>query len=281
MIRVPIVDADLKPLHHAQLRLRQRPFLVQGECVVMPKLTSTPPERGLQHKGIPAFSRSELVDRFLAKEKRLQLVVNELRHRTKNLLAVVQAIANQTVQRSSDLSAFQSVFSQRIDALSRSLDLLIHDGERGVSLAELVRRQLEPFVTVDGTRVVVTGPDALLDREATQNLGLALYELATNATKYGALSVPEGAISVRWSVAPGNSGGKRFRIVWSEANGPAVTPPAHRGFGSVILQRITAATLNGAATHDFDASGVSWTLEVPAASILLPETEKPARAWDR
>ena len=221
------------------------------------------------------------MDRFLAREKRLQLVVKELGHRTKNLLTVVQAIASHTLQHSSDLSAFQSEFSQRLDALSRSLDLLIHQGEGGVSLDELVRRQLEPFVTVDGTRVVVTGPDAMLEREATQNLGLALHELATNATKYGALSVPEGAISVRWYLAPGNGGGKRFRLLWREENGPAVTPPAHRGFGSMVLQRITAATLNGAATHDFDAGGVSWTLEASAASILLPEMEKTAHAWDR
>lgn len=191
----------------------------------MAKLTSTPPERGFPRKGVPAYSRSDLMDRFLAREKRLQLVVKELGHRTKNLLTVIQAIASQTLQHSSDLSAFQSEFSQRLDALSRSLDLLIHQGEGGVSLDELVRRQLEPFVTVDGTRVVVTGPDAMLDREATQNLGLALHELATNATKYGALSVPEGAISVRWYLAPGNGGGKRFRLVWREENGPAVTRP--------------------------------------------------------
>jgi two-component sensor histidine kinase len=228
-----------------------------------------------------APSRPSTISRFLAREKRLRLVVNELGHRAKNLLAVVQSIASQTAQHSSDLDTFRSAFSQRLGALSRSLDLLIHEGEPGVSVKELVRRQLEPFVNVDGTRIVVTGPCALLNQEATQNLGLALHELATNATKYGALSVPEGGISVIWDLARGDSGSERFRLIWREHNGPPVTPPDHHGFGSMILQRIAAAMLGGNVQHDFDVGGVSWTLETPAAAILSVKPKAVVGVSDR
>lgn len=247
----------------------------------MPQIQPVVPDREPQSKDRTTFSRIDRISRYLTREKRLRLVVNELGHRTKNLLAVVQAIATQTAQRSSDLNAFRSEFSQRIGALSRSLDLLIHEGERGVSVAELVQRQLEPFAEIDGPRIVMAGPDALLNREATQTLGLALNELATNATKYGALSVPEGTISVHWELVPGGSGPERFRLIWCEQSGPAVTPPEHQGFGSMILQRIAAATLGGNARHDFDGGGVRWTLEVPTAAILMVKSNTVSGARDR
>jgi two-component sensor histidine kinase len=209
----------------------------------------------------------------LAREERLQLIVNELGHRAKNLLTVVQSIASQTAQHSSDLATFHAAFSERLAALSRSLDLLLHEGEQGVSIMELVRRQLQPFSNGDGGRVVISGSPGLLTKEATQDLGLALHELATNAMKYGALSVPEGRVSVSWTLSRGNPGSERFRLIWRERNGPPVTPPDYHGFGSMVLKRIVEATLSGSVQHDFGVGGVSWTLETPAAAIL---SVKPA-----
>src|SRR5690606_20198815 len=137
----------------------------------------------------------------------------------------------------------------------------------------MVETQLEPFANVDGARIIVSGPGVPLNQEAAQNLGMALHELATNATKYGALSVPEGEISVHWELAPGDSRPECFRLTWREKNGPPVMPPKHQGFGSMVLQHIAAKTLGGTVKHDFDVGGVSWTLEVPAAAILMANSK--------
>jgi len=221
----------------------------------------------------PFVSGTDFITRSLLKEERLQLAVAELGHRTKNLLTIVQAIASQTAQRSAGLKAFQCEFYQRLSALSRSMDLLVQQDGRGVGVAELVKTQLEPFGDIDGTRITVEGPDVHLNPEATQNLGMALHELATNATKYGALSVPHGAVSVHWELLPGNTDSARFRFVWREENGPATTPPSRRGFGSVVLERIAAAPLGGNVKHEFDVGGVSWTLDAAAAAVLMPDVE--------
>jgi len=222
------------------------------------------------------LTRAKTITRLLHKEKGLQLVIDELRHRTKNLLSVVLAIARQTGHVSSDIETFESEFSQRLNSLSRSMDLLVEDGARGAAVSELVHSQLHPFGPVDGTRITAIGPDLSLTPEATRNIGLALHELATNAMKYGALSVPEGAVAIAWQVGPGTLGAACFRLSWRERNGPAVKPPAHAGFGQIVLQRMAGATLGGSVIHEFHPAGVVWTLEVLASSIVMPSASDSA-----
>lgn len=217
-----------------------------------------------------AFSRTETITRLLMKEEGLHLVINELRHRTKNLLSVVQAISRQTAHGSHDLESFQSQFCKRLEGLSRSMDLLVEDGGRGAVVSKLVHSQLQPFGNVDGTRISAIGPDLILTPEATQNIGLALHELATNAMKYGALSVPEGAVTVAWQVGPGALGSTCFHLIWREQNGPEVRSPEHAGFGQIVLQRMTGAALGVSVKHEFHSCGVVWTLEVLAAAVLMP-----------
>ncbi len=198
------------------------------------------------------------------KEEQLQFIVHELGHRIKNLLAVVQALANQTAQRSATVEEFQTVFSERLQGLSRSLDLLVEGEGRGASVADLVRSQLGPFTEIDGMRIAAKGPVVSLNPEATQNIGLALHELATNACKHGALSVPNGAVTVDWEIGPSELGPSHFRLNWRERHGPQVISPQRRGFGHVVLQRLTGRALQGKANYEFGAGGVSWTLEVTA-----------------
>jgi two-component sensor histidine kinase len=220
-----------------------------------------------------ALSRTRTITRLLNKERGLQLVIDEMRHRTKNLLAVVQAIARQTSYQTHDIESFQSEFSQRLNGLSRSMDLLAEDGVRGAVVSELVQSQLQPFGKVDGKRISMAGPNLLLTPDATQNIGLALHELATNALKYGSLSVPEGTVTVDWQVGPGPLGSTCFRLTWHEQNGPEVKPPDHAGFGKIVLQSTTGATLGGSVLHEFHPSGVSWTLEVLASAALISNTD--------
>ena len=203
------------------------------------------------------------------KEEQLQFVVHELGHRIKNLLAVVQALANQTAQRSATVEEFRTVFSERLQGLSRSLDLLVQEDGRGATIADLVRSQLGPFGEIDGIRIAATGPVVSLNPEATQHIGLALHELATNATKHGALSVPSGAVTVDWEIVPSELGPSRFRLNWHEHHGPRVMSPQRRGFGHVVLQRMTGRALQGKVSHEFGVSGVSWTLDVPAAAVVM------------
>lgn len=216
------------------------------------------------------YTRSGTITRLMMREKGLQLIIDELRHRTKNLISVVLAISRQTSYVTCDLESFQTEFSQRLNGLSRSMDLLVEGGGQGAAVSDLVRNQLEPFGNLDGTRISATGPELFLTRDATQNIGLALHELATNAMKYGALSLTQGSVTVAWQLVPGALGSTCFRLTWREQDGPEVRPPEHAGFGQIVLQRMAGAALGGSVTHEFLPGGVVWTLEVLAAAVLMP-----------
>ncbi len=158
-------------------------------------------------------------------EDNLRFIMGELSHRTKNLLTVVQAMASQTARYSGSFADFEERFLGRIRALSQSHDLLVSQNWSGAPLRDLIWRQLMPFVE-DQARVQAEGPSIFLRAEAAQSLGIILHELATNASKYGALSVPEGKIMIRWDIAPAS-----VRLSWREWDGPAVKSSIHPGFG--------------------------------------------------
>ena len=201
-------------------------------------------------------------------EGHLRLIVSELSHRTKNLMAVVQAISWQTARKSPDLKAFEERFAQRLDALSRSHDLLVERDWRGVLLADLVRAQLEPFLDRADERLAAHGPPLLLVPQGAQDLGLAIHELATNASKYGALSVPGGKIDLGWTIDAAAGGDKSVRIKWREIGGPTVTPPTRKGFGSSVVTGILSRSFKGEAKLNYCASGLSWELVAPIGHLV-------------
>ncbi len=192
-------------------------------------------------------------------EDQVRFLMRELSHRAKNQLAVVVAMARRTAERSDGIADFEKVFSERLMALARSTDLLVSQDWRGVSLAELIDAHLLPFTAGNKSRLAVDGPPIELGPDAAQSVGLALHELATNASKYGALSVPTGAVAIRW----GHTSGDALRIEWTESGGPPVVPPARTGFGSVVIQRTVAQSLNGEVTHEYRPEGVYWAIELP------------------
>jgi two-component sensor histidine kinase len=197
----------------------------------------------------------------------LRVVAAELGHRIKNLVAVVQSIARQTLNHTTTKEDFEARFAARLGAFGRSLDLLIANDWRDAHIDDLLRLELTPFGLLDQVQISVKGPPVSLSSVAARNIGLALHELATNASKYGALSVPEGKVAVHWDLAR-RDGQQRFHMIWCEAGGPIVKEPTHQGFGRQIIQHITARTLGGRATHEFLPAGVRWTLDVPAAMIV-------------
>jgi len=199
-------------------------------------------------------------------EEHLRLVMRELTHRAKNLLAIIAALATQTAKRNTTLEEFQQAFSRRIQGLAASHDLLVKTDWTGAPLEDLVFFQIAPFGGLDGTRIAASGPPVNLKPDALQNLGLAINELATNAMKYGALSVPEGTIRIAWSVD--RTGEEpRFRMSWTERGGPPVKPPRRKGFGHVIIETSLGQVLGGAVKLDYASKGVTWTVDAPFNAI--------------
>lgn len=199
-------------------------------------------------------------------QARNTMLVRELAHRSKNLLAVVQAIAGETL-RSAGAGDFMDRFGARLQALALLQDLVVSGTRGGVELGQLVKRQLAPFAE-PGKRLEIAGPEVRLRPEAANILGMALHELATNATKYGSLSVPQGAVLVAWLLEPDGDGAQRFRLTWRENGGPPVVQPVQRGFGSRVVTDMTAVTLSGRVDLDHPPDGLVWRVDAPAAVVV-------------
>lgn len=198
-------------------------------------------------------------------EEQIRLLMREVNHRSKNLLAVVQSVARQTAIHG-DPQSFAQRFSERLQGLAASHDLLVHNAWEGVGTEELVHSQLAHFKDLVGGRISLSGPNMRINASAAQSIGMALHELSVNAGKYGALSNRSGTVSINWAVdeAPG---GERFSMAWLERGGPPVSEPGHAGLGSIILTRLVEQSLGAEVKLDIAVEGISWTIEAPLASV--------------
>jgi PAS domain S-box-containing protein len=194
-------------------------------------------------------------------EAHLRLLMRELTHRSKNLLAVIQAMARQTARHSGTIEGFLEQFSARLQALATSHDLLVQESWYGASLLELVRTQLGHYLDRNGSQISLAGPSVLLKPEAAQSLGLALHELATNAAKYGALSVPGGSVQIVWRRLLEPEEG--IEIDWTETGGPNVKEPERRGFGSLVIERNLSRSLDAEVHLTFRPEGVHCRMLIP------------------
>jgi PAS domain S-box-containing protein len=192
------------------------------------------------------------------REEHNRLVVEELSHRTKNLLAVVMAVARQSAQYSDSVKLYETRFMERLQALSYCHDLLVKDRWQGAEMHDLISAQLGPFGGPSSGQINATGPRIVLRADAVQHLGLALHELATNASRHGALSTPRGEVAIHWQIEEPD---ERIRLSWRESGGPPVGSPERLGFGRVVLEQIVPRALNGNGNLEFLPSGVSWTFE--------------------
>ena len=204
-------------------------------------------------------------------EERIKVLLREVNHRAKNMLALVQAIARQTVVASPN--EFLERFSERVRALATSQDLLVNAEWKGVELAEIVCLQLAHFQDLIGSRIELEGPSFLISASAAQTLGMAIHELATNAGKYGALSNAEGRVAVHWGL---ERDGGAFTISWREQRGPAVAPPSRNGFGSTVIGRLAESSLDGRVDLEFLRTGLFWRLRCPAAGVIEGTHSSPA-----
>jgi len=197
------------------------------------------------------------------REEREHLLMREINHRAKNMLSVVDAIAHQTATRNPE--DFIERFSERIQALSANQDLLIRNAWHGVEIEDLVRAQLAPFADLIGSRIVVRGPKLRLNAASAQAIGLALHELTTNAGKYGALSKDTGRLDIGWA-----TDGDIFAMSWAEHDGPPVSVPQRRGFGTIVMEQMTERSVDGRVDLEYAPSGVTWRLTCPTANALEP-----------
>ena len=203
------------------------------------------------------------------REEQIGFLMRELSHRSKNALAVVQSLARQTARTSRDVDEFQKRFEERVRGMAASLDLLVARDWQGVSIRQLLKSQIGHYLGDDEHRLLAEGPDLLLTADATQNLGLALHELSTNAAKYGALSVASGLVKIKWRLIEPDTGQPGlFEIKWRESGGPKVRKPTRKGFGQEVVQRLVKNAMSGEVKLSFHPDGVKWRLSVPASLIL-------------
>jgi two-component sensor histidine kinase len=202
------------------------------------------------------------------REDRITLLVKEITHRVKNQMSVMASMARQSGRNAANVADFQKAFSNRIMALARSHDLVFADAGEA-RLRTLIEAQLAPFA--GSGRLKLSGPDILIDPQATQYLGMGLHELATNAVKYGALSKEGGRVEIAWEILPVD-GTDTLRVTWTEHGGPPPAASPTEGFGTVVLDKIVGSALGGRTSYRLEDGGATWTCAF-TAHFTIPTQE--------
>ena len=174
------------------------------------------------------------------------------------MLATVQATVH--LSRSDTPDGLKRVIEGRIQALANVHRLFVESRWTGADLRSLVTQELSPYSREGDGQVRIEGPQLMVEPDAAQAIAVTLHELATNAAKYGALSVPDGYVQVEWSRAADG----RIVLRWTEANGPAVTPPTHQGFGTRVMEKMITHHLRGRIRFAWRAQGLSCEITIPA-----------------
>lgn len=207
-------------------------------------------------------------NRLAASNAKIGVLMDEVNHRSKNLLSVIQVIARQTC--ANDRVDFADAFGHRLTALAQSQDLLVRNEWRTVSLGDLIRSQLGHFQPLIDTRIMVDGPEIGVNSGNAQTIGMAIHELATNAAKYGALLNDTGTVRIDWAIV-----GEQFTIAWVERGGPPVTAPSRTGFGSKVTVQIVQMSLSAEVQTLYPPEGFEWRLSCPANILAEDEAGDP------
>jgi PAS domain S-box-containing protein len=208
---------------------------------------------------------TDITERKL-QEDQIRLLLDEVNHRSKNLLTLVQAVARQTL--AANPQDFLDRFGRRIEALAAGQDLLVKNAWKGASLNELIRSQLAPFEDLIGTRIGLHGQDLFVSAHAAQTIGMALHELATNAGKYGVLSGADGRVEIAWRLQRSVSDEVMFVLSWREQGPHPVRAPAKLGFGSSVICQLAEMSLGAKVELCFPVTGLTWQLECAAEEVL-------------
>lgn len=204
---------------------------------------------------LTSMLRQALIEASAAREQE-RMMLSELQHRVKNTLTVVQALAAQTLSAGLDPPAAKRAFTERLIALAQAHNLLSDAAWTDVSMGEVAQRALAPFIDDGGGRIGLEGAAVPLAPDHVVSIALCLHELATNATKYGALSTPQGRVAVSWRRVEG----RRLRLDWREEDGPPVTPPTRRGFGSRLLKQGVSSRAHPVVVIEHPPEGMRWSV---------------------
>ena len=233
------------------------PHIVDGKIVGMHGVVQDIHERKLANERLKA----EVEERERAQQRQL-LLIHELNHRVKNILAMVQAIVAQTLSTTATRKAARQALDQRLQALARAHDVLTRESWHGAELADIVAGTVAALEASPGLRFRASGPSVRLEPKAAVSLAMVLHELATNAVKYGALSTDAGWVSLDWTAKPAPNG-IALTLTWAEHGGPPVKPPWRRGFGARLISRSLSAEL-GSAELLYEPAGVQCRMTLVA-----------------
>lgn len=201
------------------------------------------------------FVQGHDVTAHVRAEEHQSLLINELNHRVKNTLAIVQGLAMQSFRRAESVEAASRTFTARLMTLARAHSLLTQNNRETAALADTVRAEVEATAGAGAERVHISGPAADLEPEAAMSFAMIIHELSTNAIKYGALSAEMGRIDVTWTLAEADDH-REITLDWRESGGPTVVPPTRRGFGSRLIQRGIASALKSEVVQEFKPEGL-------------------------
>ena len=214
---------------------------------------------GAPETGEIVLSGVDVASAELSPEELVRFDMREVSHRLKNFAAIIQSICHQTARGTTSVVAFDKIFSARLSAFCSSLDALVAGDWSNMSMRKLIEMQLSPFGLLDCDQISASGPDLDLKPAAAHAVGMALHELATNAVKYGSLSIAEGRVTIAWRMET-LAETEDVVLSWQESNGPTVVEPTHKSFGLQIIQKLTALSLHGTVRHQFLPEGVFWQL---------------------
>ncbi|MDR7124276.1 HWE histidine kinase domain-containing protein [Pseudotabrizicola sp. 4114] len=197
-------------------------------------------------------------------EQQRELLMHELDHRVKNLLATVQAVARQTF-RGADPEAASRIFAERLAAMGGAHKLLMNNPWQSARIRDLILAAIAPFEDSREPRFALSGPQFEIDAKAAMAISMGLHELCTNAAKYGALRERSGRIVVSWQITDAPE--PDFALTWEERNGPTVTAPTHKGFGSTMIEQVMAMQINGQVTMTYEPSGLHCRITAPLTNL--------------
>lgn len=256
MMLVPDDRREEEPAILAQIRAGQKvePYETKRRCKngrLVDVLLSVSPIYDTYGRIIGASKIAHDISAKKEAERLQSVLVGELNHRVKNVLATVMAIARQTLGRGDVDQTSVGTFEARLASMARAHDLLIHGKWEEADLLAVISQALSPYPK---ERFEISGPAIKLAPRTVVSISLALHELATNAAKYGALSVPDGRVAITWFLEAGET--DRLRLRWQETGGPIVKPPTRKGFGSRLIESLLAAELNGQVNISYEPSGL-------------------------
>jgi PAS domain S-box-containing protein len=246
-------------------RLEKRYIKANGE-ILWADLTATL-ERDANGHPFELISIIADIGSFKIAEERMNFLIGELAHRSKNLFAVILSVVDQTARSVDTVPEFQEKLEQRIHSLAVSQNLMLGGAHDATAFQDLVRQQLCAFVEPADPRVVYAGPPLALGTNAARVLGMALHELATNACKYGALTSASGRLAITCQVEDGPD--PAAILSWTERGGPPVVAPTHAGFGRKVIERMVSRSLNAQVALRFDPGGVAWHCRTRLADLAI------------